>query len=48
MLKMDDFWENGKAIALLFGEKLAFLDTIILTARLNMLKMDDLGKMASL
>ena len=26
MLKMDDFWENGKAIALLFGKNWAFLD----------------------
>ena len=28
ILKMDDFGENGKAIALLFGEKLAFLDIV--------------------
>ena len=28
MLKMDDFWENGNAIALLFGEKWAFLDIV--------------------
>ena len=28
MLKMDDFWENGKAIALLFGEKWAFLNIL--------------------
>ena len=27
MLKMDDFWENGKPIALIFGENWVFLGT---------------------
>ena len=28
ILKMDDFGENGKTIALVFGEKWALLDTL--------------------
>ena len=41
MLKMDDFWEHGKSIALLFGEKWSFLDIFSSELHGKMLKMDE-------
>ena len=49
MLKMEDFWEHGKPIAVLLGEKLSFLDIFQLSSKFkNAENGRFLEKMASL